>query len=90
MILFPVIVSNFSKRVVSSGLIVPTVNFTSGISSSYDLTQHVTGWNSNTMQLILQGTSLPSSVIFNGTHLVYDGTGGSTSVDGIILVIIPL
>lgn len=73
----------------SSGFTVPTVNFTAGVGSSYDLTQHVPGWNSSTMALLVQGT-LPASVTFNGTALVYDGTGGATSVSGVTLVIIML
>ena len=41
------------------------------------------------MALLVQGT-LPASVTFNGTALVYDGTGGATSVSGVTLVIIML
>lgn len=73
----------------TSGFVVPTINFTAGVGSSHDLTQYVSGWNSSTMELTVQGT-LPTSVTFNGTALVYDGTGGATSVSGITLVIIML
>lgn len=74
----------------ASGFVVPTINFTSGVGSSHDLTQYVTGWNSSTMELILQGSALPSGVTFDGTDLVYDGVGSTTSVSGITLVVIML
>lgn len=65
----------------------PTINFTAGIGSSRDLTQYVPNWNDSTMDLIVLGT-LPASVTFDGTSLVYDGTGGATSVSGITLHIV--
>lgn len=78
------------KAIIIASLIVPTITFTSGVGSSHDLTQYVSGWDSGTMELILQGTALPTGVTFNGTHLVYDGTPGTTTVNGVILVVIML
>lgn len=71
----------------TSSFNVPTVSFTAGVASTYDLTQHVPGYVSG-MLLVLIGT-LPSSVTFNGTALVYDGTGGAVSVTGLVLVYNP-
>lgn len=82
-----------SRRVAppaATGLVVPTVNFTAGVASSHDLTQYVSGWNGSTMALLLQGTPLPSGITFNGTHLVYDGSGSTTSASGITLVVVML
>lgn len=76
------------KAIIIASLIVPDITFSSA--SSYDLTQHVPGWDSGTMMLILQGSALPTHVTFNGTHLVYDGTPGSTTVTGVILVVVLL
>lgn len=83
--------SGKSKRaIIISSFTVPTINFTSGVGSSHDLTQYVSGWDSGAMLLLLQGTALPAHVTFNGTHLVYDGVPGTTTVSGIILVVVAL
>lgn len=69
------------------GIVVPTINFTAGASSTHDLTQYVPGWSGTSMLLAVRGTTLPASVTFNGTHLVYDGTGSTTSVSGVKLIV---
>jgi hypothetical protein len=57
-------------------------------SESYDVTQHVPNWDASHMSLILQGTALPAAVTFNGTHLVRNSTPGSSTVSGVIVVVI--
>lgn len=76
-----------SRRTAPTGFSVPTINFTAGVGSSHDMTQYVPGWDAAAMDLIVLGT-LPASVTFDGTNLVYDGTGGATSVSGITLHIV--
>jgi hypothetical protein len=69
------------------GFVVPTITFTFGVASSHDLTQYVSGYTS-AMTLLVQGTALPTGVTFNGTHLVYNGSGAQTTVSGVRLVVI--
>jgi hypothetical protein len=74
-----------------AGIAVPSISFTRGVASSHDLRQYVSGYSAVTMLLDVQGTALPSGVTFNGTHLVYDGTGSvDVSVSGVLLIVIPM
>ena len=71
-----------------SGFAVPTIQFSGLTPTTHDMRQYVVGYNAAFMSLVIQGTTLPASVTFNGTHLVYAGSASVVEVTGIKLVVI--
>jgi len=80
--------SAYLYRHTSAPIVPATVTFNAP--GSHDMTQYVENWNSSTMLLELQGTTLPSGFSFDGTTGALTCSASSGSVSGLELIVIPI
>ena len=74
---------------IPSWISTPTPNFIYGVANTYDLTQHVSNFNSSNYQMQLTSGTLPAQVTLdpNGSY-VYAGGGSVTSESWLVLTIV--